>query len=606
MRDTPHKNFPAESTIRLEASGDMSNVIPSMREEQLIDSEVAELVAAIVHQTRQHPDIVHGVSVSGAIAFRQLIQGFAQIENKQTLNIIEKAAMIALPPRVLTRQGDRESAIAIVSDIVQEILYGIVSDIQIISSQQIKDIEQLSLEDFIEALQNLGFSEALQNQNLGQSNEKGKIEIVSGKDGYQQILDNLTHRNSQRKDTEEWYQALEKAIKSLMADLENKRATDKISLSDYKFEKKKLEEILNSAWHLQSKMSEKELAETIIEFMDAKDKQWQKELDFQDMYVYYHIKETNDRGELSLPKRSWYSLKVVIDYFEHQDLVNTDKTGTTFSLTARALDVVLKYFILRPDKDGKSRFRKSHPKSAVNERRQETRKYITGDVYRDISVRHTLREIARRKKKLSDIDRRDLRVFIKENQRPKSDIMLCLDSSGSMGFHQKLTLARLAAAALAKTALQKGDRVGIVSFDDLGGLVIAPTDKEDVIFSYLAGIKAGGNTNIGDGLKCAKQPLLRDNHQNQKSIVLITDGEPTAISEKAMHWLEPHQERDLTFDYTILETKRAALNGIETSVIHITDEKEAGKNLVNTIAKLGHGRVQRITRPADLKEIVWQ
>jgi phage terminase large subunit-like protein len=62
----------------------------------------------------------------------------------------------------------------------------------------------------------------------------------------------------------------------------------------------------------------------------------------------------------------------------------------------------------------------------------------------------------------------------------------------------------------------------------------------------------------------------------------------------------------LTFDYTILETKRAALNGIETSVIHITDEKEAGKNLVNTIAKLGHGRVQRITRPADLKEIVWQ
>ena len=606
MKDTPHNNFPSESTIWLEASDDVSIVIPSMREEQLIDSEVAELVAAIVRQTRQHPDIVHGVSVSGAIAFRQLIQGFAQIENKQTLGIIEKAAMIALPPRVLTRQGDRESAIAIVSDIIQEILYGILSDIQISSSQQIKDIEQLSMEDFIEALQNLGLSEALQNQNFGQSNEKGKIEIVSDKDGYQQILDNLTYRNSQRKDTEEWYQALEKAIKNLMADLENKRATDKISLSDYRFEKKKLEEMLNSTWHLQSKMSEKELAETVIEFMDAKDKQWQKELDFQDMYVYYHIKETNDGGELSLPKRSWYSLKVVIDYFKHQDLVNTDKTGTTFGLTARALDVVLKYFILRPDKEGKSRFIKSHPKSDVNERRKETRKYITGDVYRDISIRHTLREIARRKKKLSEIDRRDLRVFIKENRRPKSDIMLCLDSSGSMGFHQKLILARLAAAALAKAALQRGDRVGIVSFDDLGEIIISPTDKEDVIFSYLAGIKAGGNTNIGDGLKCAKQPLLRENHQNQKSIVLITDGEPTAISEKAIHWLEPIEERDLTFDYAILETRRAASSGIETSVIHITDEKEAGKNLVNTIAKLGHGRVQRITRPADLKEIVWQ
>ncbi len=590
--------------MSIETSAEVKKAIELLREEPLDENEVTELVAAIVRRTREHPSIVHGVNVSGAIAFRQLILGFAQIENKQNRGSIEKAAMIALPPRVSTRQGDRESAIQIVSDIVDEVLYGIVSGNQMNNSPQIKDVEQLSLEDFIEALQNLSLSKALQSQKIGQSIEENRMNIVTEKNGYQQMLENPTSKNSQRKNINEWYPALEKAIKNLMADLENKRDADKISPGDYRFEKKKLEEMLNSAWYMQSEMSEKELAETMIEFMDAKDKQWQKELDFQDLYVYYHIKETNDGGGLSLPKSGWYSLKVVIDYFEHQNLVNTNKTGTTFTLTAKALDIILKQFMPRPGKNGKSRIIMNRPKSAVNERWQETRKYVIGDVFRDISVRHTLREIARRKKKLTDIDRRDLRVFIKENRRPKSDIMLCMDSSGSMGFHQKLTLARLAAAAIAKAALQRGDRVGILSFDDLGGVAISPTDNEEAIYSYIASTKAGGNTNIGDGLKCAKQPLLRNSHHNRKSIVLITDGEPTAISEKALHWLGPAQERDLTYDYAILETKRAASSGIETSVIHITDEKEAGKRLVNNIAKLGHGRIHRITRPADLKKVI--
>ncbi len=589
--------------MSIEAGNEVKKAIDLIRKEQLAENEITEFVATIVHKTRQHPDIVHGVSVSGAIAFRQVIQGFVQLENEQTRSTIVKAAMIALPSRLSTRQGDRESAILIVSDIVHEILYGIHPDQQTSSTPQIKDVEQLSLEDFIEALQNLSLSKVLQHQDPEQSGDNDRMNIVTDKDSYQKIS-NRVAQNAQRRNKEEWYSALKKSIESLMADLEHNRDGNKISLPDYRFEKKKLEEMLNAAKYLQSKMSEKELAETMIEFLDAKDKQWQKELDFQDMYVYYHIKETNEGGGLSPPKRGWYGLKVVIDFLEYQDLVKTDNTGTALTITARALDIILKYFMPRPGKDGKTKVAMNRLKSAVNERRQETRKYVIGDVFRDISVRHTLKEIARRKKKLSDIDRRDLRVFIKRNRRPKSDIMLCVDSSGSMGFHQKLILARLAAAALAKTALKRGDRVGIVTFDDLGKIVVSPTDKEEVIFNYIAGINAGGNTNIGDGLKCANQPLLHDGHSNRKSIVLITDGEPTAISEKALHRFELSQERDLTYDYAILETRKAVQNGVETSVVHITNKKEAGKRLVNGIARMGHGQIQRVNHPDDLRKVI--
>jgi Mg-chelatase subunit ChlD len=601
------KNLSAESTRSTEISpANIRRTISSKRKEPLTESEAVELVAAIVSRTRQHPDIFRGVSVRGAIAFTEVLQGFEQLENRRTRGSMEKAALLTLPPRVVTRQGDKESAIAIVSDIVKEVLYGIKSSRRRTGSRQTKDGNRLSLEDFLAALQHLSLSKTLESQELEQDTEKGRIDIVVEKDSSRRLSGNRAFKNSSQRNTKEWNLSLERAIEHLMEELEQKRERGEIPQGAYKFEKSKLEEMLSAASYLHSQMSEKELAETMMEFLDAKDKQWQKELKFEDMYVYYHIKGTSDGKELSLPKQGWYGLKVVVDYLEHQDLVKTDRAGTAFTLTAKALDTLLKHLVPKTSRSDESRAITNRRSTVLNERRQETRKYVLGDVFRDISIRRTLREIARRKKKLSDIDRRDFRVFMKEHRRLKSDIMLCVDSSGSMGFHQKLILARLAAAAIAKTALQRGDRVGIVTFEDLGRMIVPLTDREEAVFSYVARISAGGNTNIGDGIKCATQLLLRGDRHHRKLIVLITDGEPTAISEKAWHQLRSEPERDLTEEYAIFETKRATLSGVETSVLHITDEKSAGKRLVESIAKMGHGQVQKISRPTDLKAVIRQ
>ena len=77
-----------------------------------------DLITAIMSQTRDHPDIVRGASVRGAIAFKEVLQSFKEIRNGLTPGSIEQAALITLAPRISTKQGDYESAVVIGSDIV--------------------------------------------------------------------------------------------------------------------------------------------------------------------------------------------------------------------------------------------------------------------------------------------------------------------------------------------------------------------------------------------------------------------------------------------------------------------------------------------------------
>ncbi len=83
--------------------------------------------------------------------------------------------------------------------------------------------------------------------------------------------------------------------------------------------------------------------------------------------------------------------------------------------------------------------------------------------------------------------------------------------------------------------------------------------------------------------------------------MLITDGEPSAISQKAFHQIKPAKEKDLSEECAILETRKASSNGVRVSVIHVTDGKEVGRELVRNIAKAGKGQVQTISTVEDMR-----
>jgi Mg-chelatase subunit ChlD len=165
--------------------------------------------------------------------------------------------------------------------------------------------------------------------------------------------------------------------------------------------------------------------------------------------------------------------------------------------------------------------------------------------------------------------------------------------------------ARLVAAGLITAAIREKNRIGLVAFNDSGQISIPLTamDKEKLL-NCIAGLNARGNTNIGEGIKTSSDMLFKEFSSNQKNIILISDGQPTALSENAFSKLKGREEKDLTEESAILETKAAFAKGIQLSVIHIAGEGEANEKFVNNIARAGKGKIRRISGPADLKGLM--
>jgi Mg-chelatase subunit ChlD len=391
----------------------------------------------------------------------------------------------------------------------------------------------------------------------------------------------------------------------MLNELEEKFKNGQITPSEYASEKSRLTEMLKRATQSRVKMSAKDMANTIMEIMDAQDKQWNSQVTFERMHIYYHIKDRSGQMELPPEKRDYYGLKMLIDDLADQGILQSTEEDSDFTLTGDALDILLDYLLPGDPKGRGMEGALEFGKQIVNERRQETRKYTAGDVFRDISVRHTLKEIAKQKKGLERVKRGDFRVYLKERRKLQSDIVLCMDTSGSMGFQHKLMYARLAAAGLAKAAIDGGDRVGVVAFNNYGQSTSPMTDKDkNETINYIVKLSARGNTNIGDGLKCAVDMLTGDHSHNQKYIILVTDGEPTAISQNVYNQLKLMKEKDLTEESALLETKKAVAKGIKISVIHIASEGEPSDVFIRNVARIGHGKVRRIASPNDLKAVM--
>ena len=571
--------------------------------QQLSENEANTLITAIASRTREHPAVARGASVRGTIAFKEVVQGFKEMQGRLTRSSIEKAALVTLPHRIVTGQRDNGDAITIIGDIVKEILYGIRFYKEKTEAILPDNAELPSLEDIMAALQNMTPAKMSSGQKPQQEG-KGRMLIVPDRGGHGEPSETLTSKGSPGEGSENRDALTRKNIERLLDTLEQKRMRGEVTQNQYEREKARLEEMLSASSRLQSPVSRKEMAETVMEFMEAKDEKWSGETTFQDMYIYYHIKGTGEGKPLISPKRGYYGLRVLIDELSRRGILKSARSKEGFTLTSEALDTLLEHIIPKIPKGRKLNDIIGYEKIPPSERKHSIRRYTTGDVFRDISVRHTLKEIARKQKSLSDINRRDLKVFFKKPRIFQSDIVFCMDSSGSMGFRQKLIYARLVAAGLARAALGKGDKVGMVTFDDHGRTIMPLTDKREEVFNYIAALSAGGNTNIGDGIKCATELLLREPGRNQKYIVLITDGASSAISQKAFDQLPRTKEEDLTEECAILETRAAASSGVITSVIYITGGDQADEGFVRRVADTGGGHIQRISSFEDLRSFM--
>ena len=114
-----------------------------------------------------------------------------------------------------------------------------------------------------------------------------------------------------------------------------------------------------------------------------------------------------------------------------------------------------------------------------------------------------------------------------QQQKPRSNLVFLLDTSGSMNAPNKLPLLKNSFKLLL-SSLGPDDTVSIVAYAGSAGTVLEPTKASDKnkIFAALDRLRAGGSTAGGEGIRLAYQ--LAESNFDKKGInriILATDGD---------------------------------------------------------------------------------
>tara|TARA_R110001606_G_scaffold121486_6_gene253718 strand:- start:4973 stop:6475 length:1503 start_codon:yes stop_codon:yes gene_type:complete len=110
-------------------------------------------------------------------------------------------------------------------------------------------------------------------------------------------------------------------------------------------------------------------------------------------------------------------------------------------------------------------------------------------------------------------------------ERPRANLVFLVDVSGSMNSQDKLPLVKSTLTALAGE-LKSDDRVSIVVYSGMVGLLLAPTSNKDHVKEAVDCLYASGSTAGGDALKLAYS-TARDNFVKGgiNRIIMATDGD---------------------------------------------------------------------------------
>ena len=124
----------------------------------------------------------------------------------------------------------------------------------------------------------------------------------------------------------------------------------------------------------------------------------------------------------------------------------------------------------------------------------------------------------------------DLRESVRSVRRA-SLVVLVVDASGSMGASRRMEMARSAVLAMLRDAYQRRDLVALIAFRGSGAAVLLnPTGSVEVARARLTSLATGGQTPLGEGLRCALRVALTPSRAESHVplVVVVTDGRATS------------------------------------------------------------------------------
>ena len=615
--------------------------VTKITRESLTPSSADHLITHILKATRNHPEIERGASVRGSLALREVAQGYAHLGNGLNRSALYQASLVTLPHRIRMKPGSEKEPLHTIKEISQEVFYGLSHHPK---EKQVKPAKSLPLtrENLKQALEGLTDvtlkhtidHKSFSNQDWALAQEVMKHPLVQealqnanypteSQEALSQLLEELEKRGLLQHLTPDHYALTDKGKGTLIERFKQKLERGEISPEQLAEMLSKIKNLSTSASGIPMKLPKEKMSQLLAELMDAQHQGRSLNTSLEDIYVHYTLREK--RGIKTEPEKLDYQkLQIIIHQLEEKGLLKVSGTRMKhYTLTSRALSWLLEELIPKSSSSSLTThaFKKEHEIEKA-----EVRRYKKGDVYRDISIRHTLEEMIKQGKTLKDIGQKEFRSFDKKPSA-QLDIVLCVDVSASMKEQSKLRYAKLALAGLAKAALDKKDRVGIVAFSNVGNVVTPLTDDYRTIMDSVIRLRADKYTNIGNGLLHARNMLLRDKSGNKKYIILISDGQPNAALSAAVERedsLETEKERfqeayrtpdgwtywnqrattfkgndwktkeQLGTKHAIMEALKTRDKDIKISVLLITHRDELGEWIARKIAQIGRGKFYKV------------
>jgi len=313
------------------------------------------------------------------------------------------------------------------------------------------------------------------------------------------------------------------------------------------------------------------------------------ELDQELLEEIEFARKKRDRMRLYKKEMDEKALKIALESLEEIGVLAKQESGG-YLLGQKGITCLLE--MLFPYVMGKVKF-SGYGKHSLGKKSQfgtgrivGTRKYRLGDSYKNVSIKDSMREAIRnRRRKLT---RDDIRIN-KKDIRSKLFIVLSIDLSGTMAELDKLWYAKETSGAVALSSLGYNDKVGVVSFSNLADNIVEITDNPYEIMSGVIDMELHENafTNVGYGVRKAKEMLMRYRKSYAaRHIILISDGDATAP--------EPAPDK-----FAIREALKAASKGITISTVCI-NQKTANPDLMQRIARIGKGRMYTIDQPENM------
>jgi len=274
-------------------------------------------------------------------------------------------------------------------------------------------------------------------------------------------------------------------------------------------------------------------------------------------------------------------IKQNIDDLKKEGLLDKDGAITNQAYYYAALSMLSEEL---DELEGKGLLGKNESKKqSIFGERQDIRNYRSGDRFKDLELKQTVKRSIRRGH--NTISREDL-TSSERKSIGKINIIYAIDSSGSMK-GEKIKVAKKAGIALAYKAIKNNDSAGLIVFGSKIDKKMEPAKNFFLIAKSLFNIRTSGETDLGLAISESVKLFTKSNETNH--LVLLTD----VLQTKGK---KPEKE--------VLEQVSIAANqNVSISIVGI-NMNEKGEQLAKKIADISRGSVYNVKNLDGVDSII--